>query len=225
MAIMLDLAQRVLLAVRNDLPVPIMQQRVLEALAVFRLEQGRYMEALCKQAIDIFPLHATALTYSNSATVAGALCHAHAHGHLDRVLLSEARPAFDGRPLARTLAEAGVTVEYSIDMGLFADLARADIVVLGADAIFPTYFLNKIGTHALAELAQARGIACFSLCATNKFLPAAATGLLRILPHRADEVWPEKYEASAFTTGILSRFRCHCCVASSAMRGYTPPKM
>jgi translation initiation factor 2B subunit (eIF-2B alpha/beta/delta family) len=192
LAVMLDLAQRVLVHFRDDLSFPMMKQRVQEALVEFRHEQRRSMEALCEQALGIFPSHATVLTYSNSATVTAALCHAHAHGHLDRVLLSEARPAFDGRPLARKLAEAGVTVEYGIDMGLFAGLAEADLVVFGADAVFPTHFLNKIGTHALAELAQARGVPpCFSLCASNKFLPAAATGLLRILSHRTDEIWPE----------------------------------
>jgi translation initiation factor 2B subunit (eIF-2B alpha/beta/delta family) len=107
------------------------------------------------------------------------------------VLLSEARPAYDGRPLARTLVEAGVAVEYCIDMGLFERLAEADVVVLGADAVFPAYFLNKIGTHALVQLAQVRNVPCFTLCASYKFLPMDATRLLRILKHPGDEVWPE----------------------------------
>jgi translation initiation factor 2B subunit (eIF-2B alpha/beta/delta family) len=130
------------------------------------------------------------LTYSNSTTVTAALHHARAEGHLDRVLLSEARPAYDGRPLARSLAEVGVAIDYSTDMGLFAKLREADLVVLGADAVFPMHFLNKIGTHALAELAQVRNVPCFALCAVNKFLPTAATGLLRISKHPGDEVWP-----------------------------------
>jgi translation initiation factor 2B subunit (eIF-2B alpha/beta/delta family) len=191
MAVMLDLAQRVLLAIRDDSPLSMMKQQVQQALVEFRLALRRSTEAVCEQALNILPSHATVLTYSNSATVAAALGHAHAHGHLDRVLLSEARPAYDGRSLARKLAEAGVTIEYSVDMGLFAGLAEADLVVLGADAIFPTYFLNKIGTHALAQLAQVRGVPCFTLCATNKFLPAEASRLLHILTHRAEEVWPE----------------------------------
>jgi translation initiation factor 2B subunit (eIF-2B alpha/beta/delta family) len=98
------------------------------------------------------------LTYSNSTTVTAVLHHARAEGHLDRVFLSEARPAYDGRPLARCLAEVGVEIDYSTDMGLFAKLREADLVVLGADAVFPLYFLNKIGTCALAELAQVRNV-------------------------------------------------------------------
>lgn len=103
--------------------------------------------------------------------------------------MSDARPAYGGRPLAGSLAEVGVAVDYSADMGLFAKLREADLIVLGAHAVFPRYFLNKIGTCALAESAQVRNVPCFALCAATKFLPTAATGLLRISKHPADEVW------------------------------------
>jgi len=189
MAVMLNLVQCVLEACADDAPFSGMKQRVQQALSEFRRALRLSMEALCRQAIEILPPHATVLTYSNSTTVTAVLHHARAEGHLDRVFLSEARPAYDGRPLAGSLAEAGVEIDYSTDMGLFAKLREADLVVLGADAVFPLYFLNKIGTHALAELAQVRNVPCFALCTASKFLPTAAAGLLRISKHSGDEVW------------------------------------
>jgi translation initiation factor 2B subunit (eIF-2B alpha/beta/delta family) len=186
---MLNLAQCVLETCADDAPFSGMKQRVQQALSEFRRALRIGMEALCRRAIEILPPHATVLTYSNSTTVTAVLHHARAEGHLDRVFLSEARPAYDGRPLARSLAEVGVEIAYSTDMGLFAKLREVDLVVLGADAVFPLYFLNKIGTHALAELAQVRNVPCFALCTANKFLPTAATGLLRISKHSGDEVW------------------------------------
>lgn len=189
MAVMLNLAQCVLEACADDAPFSGMKQRVQQALSEFRRALRLGMEALCRQAIEILPPHATVLTYSNSTTVTAVLHHARATGHLDRVFLSEARPAYDGRPLARSLAEVGVEIDYSTDMGLFAKLREADLVVLGADAVFPLYFLNKIGTCALAELAQVRNVPCFALCTANKFLPTTATNLLRISKHSGDEVW------------------------------------
>jgi translation initiation factor eIF-2B subunit delta len=167
-----------------------MKQRVQQALLEFRQALRRSMEALCRKAIEILPPHATVLTYSNSATVTAVLHHARAEGHLDRVLLSESRPAYDGRALARSLAKLGVEVDYSIDMSLFAKLREADLVILGADAVFPMYFLNKTGTYALVELAQIRNVPCFALCAASKFLPAAAAGLLQPTKHPGKEVWP-----------------------------------
>jgi translation initiation factor 2B subunit (eIF-2B alpha/beta/delta family) len=189
MAVMLNLAQCVLEACLEEASFLHMKQRVQQALSEYRQTLRQSMEVLCGGAIEILPRRATVLTYSNSTTVSAVLHHARAKGHLDRVFLSEARPAYDGRALARSLAEVGVAIEYSTDMGLFAKLREADLVVLGADAVFPTYFLNKIGTYALAELAQVRDVPCFALCAANKFLPAAAAGMLRISKHSGDEVW------------------------------------
>jgi translation initiation factor 2B subunit (eIF-2B alpha/beta/delta family) len=189
MAVMLNLAQCVLEACADDAPFSGMKQRVQQALSEFRRALRLGMEALCRQAIEILPPHATVLTYSNSTTVTAVLHHARAEGHLDRVFLSEARPAYDGRPLARSLAEVGVEIDYSTDMGLFAKLREADLVVFGADAVFPMYFLNKIGTYALAELAQVRNVPCFALCAASKFLPTPAIKLLRISKHSGEEVW------------------------------------
>ena len=189
MAVMLNLAQCVLETCADDAPFSGMKQRVQQALSEFRRALRLGMEALCRQAIEILPPHATVLTYSNSTTVTAVLHHARAEGHLDRVFLSEARPAYDGRPLARSLAEVGVEIDYSTDMGLFAKLREADLVVFGADAVFPMYFLNKIGTYALAELAQVRNVPCFALCAASKFLPTPAIKLLRISKHSGEEVW------------------------------------
>src|SRR6185295_12929755 len=120
--------------------------------------------------------------------------------------------AYDGRPLAGSLAEAGVEIDYSNDMGLFAKLREADLVVLGADAVFPLYFLNKIGTHALAELAQVRNVPCFALCTASKFLPTAAAGLLVTKSGRPP------HRASACTTIISKRFLYRCWTASSAIK-------
>ena len=128
-------------------------------------------------------------TSSNSATVVAALRYAHDRGRVRRVLLSESRPAYDGRPQALALLEHGMAVEYSIDMALIERLPEADVVLVGADAVFPDRLVNKLGTHALAQLAQLRGMPLYSLCAASKFLPATATALWRIVDHPRQEVW------------------------------------
>jgi translation initiation factor 2B subunit (eIF-2B alpha/beta/delta family) len=191
MAVMINLAQQVLQACPDDLPLTTIREQLQQTLAAFRHDLRASTEALCQRVLTILPPQSTVLTYSNSATVVAALRHAHDHGRLRRVLLSESRPAYDGRPQALALLEYGIAVEYSIDMALFEHLAEADVVVVGADAVFPEHLVNKLGTRALTQLAQLQGIPCFSLCAANKFLPTAATALLRIVEHPGQEVWPE----------------------------------
>ena len=199
MAVMLNLAQQVLQACSDDLPLMTSRQQLQQTLAAFRRDVRVSTEALCQWALTILPPQSTILTYSNSATVIAALRHAHDHGRLRRVLLSESRPAYDGRPQARALLAYGIAVEYSIDMALFERLAEANVVVVGADAVFPEHLVNKLGTHALAQLARLQGIPCYSLCAANKFLPTAATALWRITEHPGQEVWPEAPDGLAIS--------------------------
>jgi len=190
MAVLINLTQQVLQACSETLPLATIRQQLQQVLSTFRHDVRRSTEVLCQQALTILPPRVTVLTYSNSATVIAALRYAHDRGRVRRVLLSESRPAYDGRPQALALLESGLAVEYSIDMALFERLAEADVVIVGADAVFPDHLINKLGTHALARLAHLQGIPCFSLCAANKFLPAAATALWRIVDHPGAEVWP-----------------------------------
>jgi translation initiation factor 2B subunit (eIF-2B alpha/beta/delta family) len=198
-AVLLNLAQQALQAYPDDLPLTTLRQQLQQTLAAFRRDLRASTEALCQRALAVLPRQSTILTYSNSTTVIAALRYAYDHGRIRRVLLSESRPAYDGRPQALALLEYGITVEYSIDMALFERLTEADVVVVGADAVFPEHLVNKLGTHALARLAQLQGIPCFSLCAANKFLPTTATALLRITEHPGQEVWPEAPDGLAIS--------------------------
>jgi len=191
MAVLINLAQHVLQVGPEDLPLTTVREQLQQTLTAFRRDLHASTAALCQRALAILPSQSTVLTYSNSATVIAALCYAHDHGRIRRVLLSESRPAYDGRPQAAALLEYGMAVAYSTDMALFERLAEANVVVIGADAVFPEHLVNKLGTRALAQLARLQGIPCFSLCAANKFLPAAATALLRIAEHPGQEVWPD----------------------------------
>jgi len=199
MAVMINLVQQALQACSDDLPFMTIRQQLQQTLAAFRRDLRASTAALCQRALVVMPPQSTVLTYSNSATVVAALRYAHDHGHIRRVLLSESRPAYDGRPQAVALLEYGIAVEYSIDMALFERLAEATVVVVGADAVFPEHLVNKLGTRALMQLAQLQGIPCFSLCAANKFLPTAATTLLHITEHPSQEVWLEAPDGLAIS--------------------------
>src|SRR5262245_26112908 len=199
MAVMINLAQQALQACPDDLPLMTIRQQLQQTLTALQRDLRASTEALCQRALTILPPQSTVLTYSNSATVIAALRYAYDQGRIRRVLLSESRPAYDGRPQAVALLEYGMAVAYGIDMALFERLAEAHVVVVGADAVFPEHLVNKLGTRALAQMAQLQGIPCFSLCAANKFLPTAATTLLRITEHPRQEVWPEAPDGLAIS--------------------------
>jgi translation initiation factor 2B subunit (eIF-2B alpha/beta/delta family) len=191
MAPMINLAQHVLRVCPEHLSPSNARQRLRQCLAEVRQQIRLSIAALCEHTLTIIPPQASMLTYSNSSVVIAALRYAYDCGRLQRVMLSESRPAYDGRPQATALLQHGIAVEYSIDMALFECLPEAQLVVVGADAVFPHGVVNKLGTHALAQMAAHHHVPIYSLCTTNKFLPAAAASLLQITEHAADEVWPE----------------------------------
>jgi translation initiation factor eIF-2B subunit delta len=191
MAPMVNLAQQALQACSHTTPASQAREQLRQALTAFQQQSVQSAAMLCQQALAVIPPRATVLTYSNSSTVVAALQYAHTRGHIDRVLLSESRPTYDGRAEARALLPHGVTVEYVIDMALFEALAEAQVVLVGADAVFPHGLVNKLGTHALAQIARLRQVPIYSLSTTSKFLPAEAASLLHFADHPGDEVWPD----------------------------------
>jgi translation initiation factor 2B subunit (eIF-2B alpha/beta/delta family) len=189
MAVLLNLAQQVLQACTG--PEATCREQVQGCLAAFRHELHTSLQRLCQQALPLFPPQATVLTYSNSATVIAALGYAQAQQGVCRVLLSESRPAYDGRQQALALLQQGMQVEFSVDMALCERLPEVDLVLVGADAVFPHGLVNKLGTHTLAQLARLHQVPCYSLCTAHKFLPQQAWALFRIVEHPDDEVWPQ----------------------------------
>lgn len=191
MAPMINLAQQALQACPAAAPATAASEHLRQALTAFRQHMHQSTAALCRQVVAILPSLATVLTYSNSSTVVTALQQAHEQGRVGRVLLSESRPACDGRPEAQALLQHGIEVEYTIDMALFERLAEAQVVLVGADAVFPHGLVNKLGTRALAQIARLQHVPMYSLSTTSKFLPADAAPLLHVADHPGDEVWPD----------------------------------
>ena len=130
----------------------------------------------------------TVLSYSYSSTVLAALLTA--RKKMARVFCSESRPLLEGRTLAQKLAAAGVPVTFLADAALPARLAESDLVVVGADAVLETAYVNKVGTRLLQEQARGAGKPFYLLADTSKFLPPALARFFRIEAKPAAELWP-----------------------------------
>ena len=133
----------------------------------------------------------TIVTHCHSSTVTGVIISAHKQGKKLKVFACETRPRFQGRLTAAELAKAGVDVTLSVDMGVDRHLKKADIVLVGADAITATGdLINKVGTSALAHLAQIHEVSFFSCAETYKYDPLTKYGVREKIEERsAAEVW------------------------------------
>jgi translation initiation factor 2B subunit (eIF-2B alpha/beta/delta family) len=135
----------------------------------------------------------TVLTYSYSSTVLAALAAAARTGRsrtgVERVILSESRPLYEGRVLAEGLAAKGVSVTMVIDAALREQVASADAVVVGADTVLERAYVNRLGTRVLQEHARTARKPFFVLADTSKFLPPVLAPFHKIEEKPSQEVW------------------------------------
>ena len=93
------------------------------------------------------------LTLSNSFTVYQTLIQL-AKGIELIVYQAESRPLMEGLRQGSRLAEAGIEVKIIVDASIPRFLHICDLVVLGADGIYPTGFVNKMGSLSAALAAN-----------------------------------------------------------------------
>ena len=128
------------------------------------------------------------VTISSSRSVVTVLEALRKQGPVE-IACSESRPALEGRGLASSLAALGVAVTYFSDAALGAALAGAEAVLVGADAVMPRGFLNKVGTRMLAAAAASAGVPVYVAATRDKFVSAAIADRLTIREGSPGEIW------------------------------------
>ncbi|MCP4646690.1 MAG: S-methyl-5-thioribose-1-phosphate isomerase [bacterium] len=143
----------------------------------------------------------TVVTHCHSSTVTGVIMEAHKRGKKLKVIACETRPRYQGRITSQELARAGLDVTITVDLGVANYLKKADIVLVGADAINSTGdLINKVGTSGLAHLARMYDVSFFSCAETYKYDPLTLYGVKEKIEERnPKEVWekpPKKVKVS-----------------------------
>ncbi|KAL4957670.1 hypothetical protein BDW69DRAFT_7652 [Aspergillus filifer] len=119
------------------------------------------------------------VTFAGSSIVKQTLLTAHKQGKKFRVSIIDSRPLFEGKNLARTLANAGLEVQYSLISGISHAVKDATKVFLGAHAMTSNGRLySRVGTALVAMSAKERAggveIPVIVCCETVKFTDRVA---------------------------------------------------
>ena len=88
----------------------------------------------------------------------------------ERVYVSVSHPSREGEALARKLMEIGIETVVFEDAAYSYVMNDVDVVLMGADAVFDDFFVNKIGSFPLALLAKYFGKDVYVLANRFKFL-------------------------------------------------------
>jgi translation initiation factor 2B subunit (eIF-2B alpha/beta/delta family) len=133
-------------------------------------------------------LQGTLMTLSISGTVLDVLraCAA----TIERVIVLESRPRYEGRETAAELAKHGIAVTLITDAQADIFLPFSHTVIVGADSVLADGgVLNKAGTALLAWAARGHNVPFYVLCETLKISPQHWTGDLSKLEEKeAEEV-------------------------------------
>lgn len=139
----------------------------------------------------MLPEKGLVVTHCHSSTVTGILKRAHRDGKRISVVCCETRPRFQGRITAEELAKAGMDVTITVDLGVNKFLKKADMVIVGADAVTAMGdLINKVGTSALARLARMNDVSFYSAAELYKYDPLTIYGAREAIEERDQkEVW------------------------------------
>ncbi len=163
------------------------------ALSALAARITRASDAIARQAADLLELDRRdgplrIVTLSRSSVVERALQTLQT-GRSIVVWCGEGRPALEGRDLAVALSRMGVSVELYSDAGLSSAIPQSSALVIGADAIGPRHFLNKVGTAAACALASTSGVNAYVLVGPEKFVSDELFPDLERCAGPAVEIW------------------------------------
>jgi translation initiation factor eIF-2B subunit delta len=90
------------------------------------------------------------------------------------IIQTESRPAYEGRVLAKQLADLGYQIKLITDSNISRYMDQVDMAIVGADSISEGYFINKTGTYLTALACQHFKIPFYVLSDSRKLIPPSA---------------------------------------------------
>ncbi|MCJ1418828.1 hypothetical protein MMC32_005179 [Xylographa parallela] len=115
------------------------------------------------------------LTFAKSSIVQQTLVEAYRKGIRFRVIVVDSRPLFEGKHLARALADLGLEVQYSLTHAIDHVMKDATKVFLGAHAMMSNGRLfSRIGTAIVAMMAKESDVPVIVCCESIKFTDKVA---------------------------------------------------
>ncbi len=129
---------------------------------------------LCKKAYPVIKNRSIVMTCSYSDTVCTVLEYARSRGKDFKVLAIQSlfNNISYGEITAERLKKSNIVCRIIPDSQIAWHVARADMTILGADAIcWQGWLLNGTPSHKLANLSNMRNIPVYVICSKSKFDP------------------------------------------------------
>ena len=162
----------------NQAPVDDLKAKFSKGSEDYRLWSETARARIAQYGASIIPERGNVFTFTLSETVLRTLREAWKQGKKFTVFVTESRPNNDGLITTELLSRDGVPVEVSVDACIRELVSRADVMIVGAEAIMADgSAVCKVGTYPSALLAKKFGIPVFVVVDTMKFNVMSSLGL------------------------------------------------
>ncbi|MEM4971647.1 MAG: ribose 1,5-bisphosphate isomerase, partial [Sulfolobales archaeon] len=152
-------------------------EAVVRAAIEFKEYSERALELIGEIGSKMIEDGMVIMTHCNSSAVTSILSRAWGDGKRFRVYATETRPRYQGYITARDLASRGIPTTLITDSAVAYVMRKADLVLVGADAIASNgALINKIGTSQVALAAKVYGVPFYVAAETYKFSPYTLAG-------------------------------------------------
>jgi ribose 1,5-bisphosphate isomerase len=150
----------------NSMPLKALRDSVADYTEDIVAKSSKDEDKLVENCKNLLPSFKAVMTFSYSSTVQNVLKGT----GVEKILLTESRPKYEGSDLAKLLASRGFKVTLAIDSAMATLVEEADAVIVGADSVLRDgSIINKVGSYPLALTAKRRGIPFYAVCETWKF--------------------------------------------------------
>jgi len=175
-------------------------------------------EIINKQTFKLIKNNSVIFTHCHSSTVIQALIYAKNKHKKFEVYNTETRPLYQGRKTAKELKKAGIKVTMFTDSAVAIALTKtqqtkkANLILLGADAILKKGIINKTGSGVITQIAKSNKIPTYILTDSLKY----SSKRTKIEQRDFEEVWKQapksikiknpafEFIKRKFITGIIS---------------------
>ncbi len=158
MALIYNRTKRVLQFIQSlpkeEKNIQVIKEATLEEIGRIRQEAEENFKKIARLGSRLILDYHVILTHSSSSIIEAIFLEAHRQKKRFRVIVTESRPLFEGRDLARRLAEAGIKTRLIPDADITRAVKDAHFVLTGTDRFTETSFINKTGTHAIGIISE-----------------------------------------------------------------------
>ncbi|OGJ15890.1 hypothetical protein A3K73_01870 [Candidatus Pacearchaeota archaeon RBG_13_36_9] len=188
-------ARKKIISLRPTEPFLINVLRQAETLTIKELKErlNKNQKVINKEVFKLIKKNDVIFTHCHSSTVVEALIYAKKKRKKFEVYFTEARPLYQGRKTAKDLKKAGIKATLFVDAAGAVALEKkqgtkkADLVLLGADAVTKKGTINKIGSGMFAQISKYNKIPVYILADSMKYIKK-----IKLEKRPSEEIWDTK---------------------------------